>query len=69
MQARNEKLEKIAQLADDIAARARAIPMGSVTSWQVVCQLEASKAELRQVLQDLEDLTEDDCRNELPSRL
>jgi hypothetical protein len=68
MQARNEKLEAIAQLADDIAARARAIPMDSVTSWQVVCQLEASKAELCQVLQDLDNLTEDDCRNELPSR-
>ena len=68
MQARNEKLEAIAQLAEDIAARARAIPMDSVTNWEVVCQLEASKAELRQVLQDLEDLTEDDYRNELPSR-
>jgi len=63
MQARNEKLEQIAQLADDIAMRARSIPMDSVISWKVVCQLEASKAELRQVLQDLDDLTEDDCRD------
>jgi hypothetical protein len=37
--------------------------MDSVTSWEVVCQLEASKGELRQVLQDLEDLTEDDYRD------
>jgi hypothetical protein len=63
MQARNEKLEKIAQLGEDIAARARAIPMDSVTSWEVVCQLEDSKGKLRQVLQDLEDLTEDDYRD------
>jgi hypothetical protein len=67
MQASNDKLERIAQLAEDIAARARAIPMDKPSGF-VREMLDEVTLDLQSVLQDLEDLTEDDCRNELPSR-
>jgi hypothetical protein len=62
MQARNEKLEAIAQLAEDIAARARAIPMDKPSGF-VREMLENMAFELQAVLQDLDNLTEDDYRD------
>jgi len=62
MQARNEKLEKIARLAEDIAARARAIPMDKPSGF-VREMLENMAFELQAVLQDLNNLTEDDYRD------
>jgi hypothetical protein len=62
VQARNEKLEKIAQLAEDIAARARAIPMDDDGQHNAVA-LDVALADLQIVLQDLEDLTEDHYRD------
>jgi hypothetical protein len=62
MQARNEKLEAIARLAEDIAARARAIPMDKPSGF-VREILENMAFELQAVLQDLDNLTEDDYRD------
>jgi hypothetical protein len=62
MQARNEKLEAIAQLAEDIAARARAIPMDKPSGF-VREMLENMAFELQAVLQDLDNLTENDYRD------
>jgi hypothetical protein len=57
-----DKLQEIARLADEIAARARAIPMDEDG------QLKAGVLgfiimDLQVVLQDLETLTEDDYRD------
>jgi hypothetical protein len=57
-----DKLQEIAQLAEDIAARARAIPMGK-PSWFVREMLDEITFELQAVLQDLDNLTEDDYRD------
>jgi hypothetical protein len=62
MRARNEKLEAIAQLAEDIAARARAVPMDKPSGF-VREMLENMAFELKAVLQDLDNLTEDDYRD------
>jgi len=62
VQARNDKLEAIAQLADEIAARARAIPMDEEGQRKAVV-LDVVLGDLQIVLQDLEDLTEDDYRD------
>jgi len=56
-----DKLQEIAQLAEDIAARARAIPMDN-PSGLVREMLENMAFELQAVLQDLDNLTEDDYR-------
>jgi hypothetical protein len=57
-----DKLQEIAQLADEIAARARAIPMDEEGQHRAVA-LDVALADLQIVLQDLEDLTEDDYRD------
>jgi hypothetical protein len=57
-----DKLQEIAQLAEDIAARARAIPMDKPSGF-VREILENMAFELQAVLQDLENLTEDDYRD------
>jgi division protein CdvB (Snf7/Vps24/ESCRT-III family) len=62
MQVRNEKLEKIAQLAEDIAARARAIPMDKPSGF-VREMLDEVTLDLQSVLQDLDNLTEEDYRD------
>ena len=62
MQVRNEKLEAIAQLAEDIAARARAIPMDE-EGQRKAGVLGFIIMDLQVVLQDLETLTEDDYRD------
>jgi hypothetical protein len=62
MQARNEKLEAIAQLAEDIAARARAIPMDSEEQHKLTV-LDFVLIDLQVALQELETLTEDDYRD------
>ena len=56
-----DKLQEIAQLAEDIAASARAIPMDN-PSGLVREMLENMAFELQAVLQDLDNLTEDDYR-------
>jgi hypothetical protein len=56
-----DKLQEIARLADEIAARARAIPMDEEGQHNAVA-LDVALADLQIVLQDLEDLTEDDYR-------
>ena len=62
MQVRNEKLEAIAQLAEDIAARARSIPMDD-DGQRKAGVLGFIIMDLQVVLQDLETLTEDDYRD------
>lgn len=62
MQARNEKLEQIAKLAEDIAARARAIPMDE-EGQRKARVLHLALVDLQVILQDLENLTEDDYRD------
>jgi hypothetical protein len=62
MQARNEKLEAIAQLAEDIAARARSIPMDSEEQHKLTV-LDFVLIDLQVALQELETLTEDDYRD------
>jgi hypothetical protein len=57
-----DKLQEIAQLAEDIAARARAIPMDKPSGF-VREMLENMAFELQAVLQDLDNLTEDDYRD------
>jgi hypothetical protein len=57
-----DKLQEIARLADEIAARARAIPMDEEGQHNAVA-LDVALADLQIVLQDLEDLTEDDYRD------
>jgi hypothetical protein len=57
-----DKLQEIAQLADDIAARARAIPMDKPSGF-VREILDEVTFELQAVLQDLDNLTEDDYRD------
>jgi hypothetical protein len=57
-----DKLQEIAQLADDIAARARAIPMDKPSGF-VREMLDEITFELQAVLQDLDNLTEDDYRD------
>jgi hypothetical protein len=56
-----DKLQEIAQLAEEIAARARAIPMDK-PSGLVREMLDEITFELQAVLQDLDNLTEDDYR-------
>jgi hypothetical protein len=56
-----DKLQEIAQLAEDIAARARAIPMDKPSGF-VREMLDEVTFELQAVLQDLDNLTEDDYR-------
>jgi hypothetical protein len=56
-----DKLQEIAQLAEDIAARARAIPMDKPSGF-VREMLDEITFELQAVLQDLDNLTEDDYR-------
>jgi hypothetical protein len=62
MQARSEKLEQIAQLAEEIAMRARAIPMYKPSGF-VREMLDEVTLDLQSVLQDLDNLTEDDYRD------
>jgi hypothetical protein len=57
-----DKLQEIAQLAEDIAARARAIPMDKPSGF-VREILDEITFELQAVLQDLDNLTEDDYRD------
>ena len=57
-----DKLQEIARLADEIAARARAIPMDE-EGQRKAGVLGFIIMDLQVVLQDLEDLTEDDCRD------
>jgi hypothetical protein len=57
-----DKLQEIAQLAEDIAARARAIPMNKPSGF-VREMLDEVTFELQAVLQDLDNLTEDDYRD------
>jgi hypothetical protein len=57
-----DKLQEIAQLAEDIAARARAIPMNKPSGF-VLEILDEVTFELQAVLQDLDNLTEDDYRD------
>jgi hypothetical protein len=57
-----DKLQEIARLAEDIAARARAIPMDKPSGF-VREMLENMAFELQAVLQDLDNLTEDDYRD------
>jgi len=57
-----DKLQEIAQLAEDIAARARAIPMDKPSGF-VLEILDEVTFELQAVLQDLDNLTEDDYRD------
>jgi hypothetical protein len=57
-----DKLQEIARLADEIAARARSIPMDEEGQRKAV-ELDVALADLQIVLQDLEDLTEDDYRD------
>jgi hypothetical protein len=57
-----DKLQEIAQLAEEIAARARAIPMDKPSGF-VREILENMAFELQAVLQDLDNLTEDDYRD------
>jgi len=57
-----DKLQEIAQLAEDIAARARAIPMDKPSGF-VREMLDEITFELQAVLQDLDNLTEDDYRD------
>jgi hypothetical protein len=57
-----DKLQEIAQLAEDIAARARAIPMDKPSGF-VLEMLDEVTFELQAVLQDLDNLTEDDYRD------
>jgi len=57
-----DKLQEIAQLAEDIAARARSIPMDKPSGF-VLEMLDEVTFELQAVLQDLDNLTEDDYRD------
>jgi hypothetical protein len=57
-----DKLQEIAQLAEDIAARARAIPMDKPSGF-VREMLDEVTFELQAVLQDLDNLTEEDYRD------
>jgi hypothetical protein len=56
-------LAGVAELAEDIAARARAIPTGSELPEAVVFACVWSMKQLRSVLVELERLTEDDSRD------
>jgi hypothetical protein len=57
-----DKLQEIAQLAEEIAARARAIPMDKPSGF-VREMLDEVTFELQAVLQDLDNLTEEDYRD------
>lgn len=57
-----DKLQEIARLADEIAARARAIPMDE-EGQRKARVLHLALVDLQIVLQDLENLTEDDYRD------
>ena len=57
-----DKLQEIARLADEIAARATAIPMDE-EGQRKAGVLDLAIGDLREVLQDLENLTEDDYRD------
>ena len=57
-----DKLQEIARLADEIAARARAIPMDEEGQHKAGV-LDLAIGDLQEVLQDLETLTEDDYRD------
>jgi hypothetical protein len=57
-----DKLQEIAQLAEEIAVRARAIPMDKPSGF-VREMLDEVTFELQAVLQDLDNLTEDDYRD------
>jgi len=57
-----DKLQEIARLADEIAARARAIPMDE-EGQRKARVLHLALVDLQVILQDLENLTEDDYRD------
>jgi hypothetical protein len=57
-----DKLQEIARLAEDIAARARAIPMDE-EGQRKAGVLGFIIMDLQVVLQDLDNLTEDDYRD------
>ena len=57
-----DKLQEIARLADEIAARARAIPMDD-EGQRKAGVLDLVISDLQVALQDLETLTEDDYRD------